>query len=349
MGEIQKKEIKQFLKDKCSAFNTFRTLVLFGMNTATYKFAFCHALLKQKPQNSIRYDDLRDDFVKEFVDHFEHNPHQFQRGTTKFTQEIASYIKSEQKGTDWTRLIDVAEKSIYNNVFDAFQNVGRGVIDKPYQLFEHDRKNRKLILTDNTNLILENDLVIKEISLENQSRWNVVEEAWRAGVSPNLLEYNDQDKTFDSISSFKRVGLRSAINILIPYQKGRCFYCSRPLNRFANLQEDSFPDVDHFLPFSLLTDDVLQGANRNGVWNLVIACKSCNRGEGGKFNSLPHESYFKKLLYRNELFAEEHNHSLKNSILISLGITKKAYVKTKIEQLHCHFKILKGWKARDYF
>ncbi len=347
MSEIKKEEIKHFLTDHNTVQNTFRTLVLFGKNTATYKFAFCHALLKQKSQDAIRYDDLRDDFVTEFINHYEHNPHQFYQGATKFTQAIDGYLKSDRSSPDWTGLIDVAEQSIYNNVFDAFQNVGNGTIDTPYLLFEHDKKNKNLVLTDNTNSILQNPILVQEISLENQSRWNVVEEAWRIKISPNLLEYSEVDKTFYSINELKRVGLRSAVDVLLPYQKGKCFYCNRPLNRFSDSQEDDFPDVDHFLPFSLLSTEILNGANRNGVWNLVIACKSCNRGAHGKFNAPPNVKFFNKLLSRNLLYVEEHKHSLRNSVLLSLNVTDKAGVRSKMKQLRSHFKILKGWKPKE--
>jgi len=347
MSEIKKEEIKHFLTDHNTVQNTFRTLVLFGKNTATYKFAFCHALLKQKSQNAIRYDDLRDDFVTEFIKHYEHNPHQFNQGATKFTQAIDGYLKSDRSSSDWTGLIDVAEQSIYNNVFDAFQNVGSGTIDTPYLLFEHNKKNKTLILTDNTNSILENPELVQEISLENQSRWNVVEEAWRSQLSPNLLEYSEVDNTFYSINELGRVGLRSAVDVLLPYQKGKCFYCKRPLNRFTKPQEDNFPDVDHFLPFSLLSSEILSGANRNGVWNLVIACKSCNRGEQGKFSAPPDAEFFNKLLSRNLLYVEEHKHSLRNSILLSLNVMNKNEVRSKMKLLHSQFKMFKGWKPKD--
>ncbi len=348
MSEIKKEAIKHFLTDHNTVQNTFRTLVLFGKNTATYKFAFCHALLKQKPQDAIRYDDLRDGFVEEFINHYEHNPHQFNQGTTKFTQAIDAYIKSDRSISDWTGLIDVAEQSIYNNVFDAFQNVGSGTIDTPYLLFEHDKKNKTLILTDNTNAMLENPKLVQETSLENQSRWNIVEEAWRSQLSPNLLEYSEVDNTFYSINGLVRVGLRSAVDVLLPYQKGKCFYCNRPLNRFADSQEDDFPDVDHFLPFSLLSTEILNGANRNGVWNLVIACKSCNRGERGKFNAPPDTEFFNALLSRNLLYVEEHKHSLRNSILLSLNVTDKAEVRSKMKQMHSNFKMIRGWKPEEY-
>jgi 5-methylcytosine-specific restriction endonuclease McrA len=342
MSRIKKGNIQSFLDTEASALNTFRTLVLFGKNTATYKFALCDALLKHDAKSELYYHDLRDDFVNELVRHYKDNPNQFVRGDTLLTKAMSGYLSSSQDSPDFDELMKVAEKNIYNNVFEAFQNVGNGTIDDKYKLFEHDEKNRKLILTDNINLVLSNDNLKSQIIKENQSRWNVVEEAWRSGLSPNLLEYNEKDSTFFSVSGVVRVGLRAAIDVLIPYQKGLCFYCSRTLNRFTNPQEDSFPEVDHFLPFSRLQEQ----DNPNGVWNLVVACKNCNRG---KSDSPPDKCYFEKLKDRNVLYLEEHKHSLRNSVLISLDVSNKLELIAKMAEIYKKFEIIKGWKPKEIF
>src|SRR4051812_11001999 len=64
---------------------------------------------------------------------------------------------------------------------------------------------------------------------------------------------------------------RDALN---GYQKGKCFYC------FADIAIESgsaeLADVDHFMPRVLQLH--LQKLFLDGVWNLVLACRSCNRG-----------------------------------------------------------------------
>jgi 5-methylcytosine-specific restriction endonuclease McrA len=305
--------------------------------------------MQQKPQDSIKYDDLRDDFVKELVNHYRHNKHQFVRGTTKLTDSIDLYLKGDQSETEWNSLLQVAENNIYNNVFDAFQNVGSGTIGDAYTLFEHDKKNRRIVLTDNTNLILENTEFIQDISAENQSRWNIVEEAWRSGLTPNLLVYDKDENTFYSESKqHERIGLRSAVDVLMPYQKGRCFYCNTSLDRYSDSQNDSFPDVDHFLPFAMMNQHKSITVNPNGVWNLVITCKQCNRGKDGKFDSIPDSQYFSKLLARNLLFVEEHKHSLRNSILLSLNAVDKQSVKSTMLGIYNVFKMIRGWKPKEF-
>jgi regulator of replication initiation timing len=349
MSEIKKKEIKEYLETQNSSLNTFRTIILFGRNTATYKFAFCHALLNLDPRDEIKYEDLREEFVKRLLLHYKNNPHQFKKGLTKLTESMDSFLQSPQTESEMRKLINIAEKNIYNNVFDAFQNVGNGTIDKQYQLFEHDRKNRRLILTDNVNLILENDDLKKVIALENESRWRVVEEAWKAGLSPNLLQYDEGENIFYSVSKSGRVGLRSAIDVLLPYQKGDCFYCNRELNIFASTQEPTFPDIDHFLPLSLLKQNNPNNVSPNGVWNLVVSCKNCNRGPRGKFDAPPSNHFYSKLKDRNVLFIEEHQHSLKNSILLSLNVVSKTQLISKMDDIYKTFEMIKGWQPNHIF
>ncbi len=349
MGNITKPDIKSYLETQPSSLNTFRTLILFGLNVATYKFAFCDALLKLDPIDEIKYDDLRDDFMKELVSHYKNNRHQFNSGPTKLTKGMDEYLVGSQADSEWNKLMIVAERNIYNNVFDAFQNVGRGTINSEFILFEHDRRRRKLVITDNTNMILNDDQAKQIIARENQSRWEVVEEAWKAGLSPNLLEYDKDKEMFFSITPNSRVNLRSAVDVLLPYQKGLCFYCNRPINIFAQNLEKDFPDVDHFMPLSILERSDTAGASPNGVWNLVVACCDCNRGTQGKFTAFPSVKYFKKLKDRNLLFSEEHNHSLRNSILISMHVQNKLQVGKKMEQIYKLFEHLTGWEPKHEF
>ena len=61
-------------------------------------------------------------------------------------------------------------------------------------------------------------------------------------------------------------------------------------------------DVDHFLPW-MLNEHL---PNVNGVWNLVLSCQDCNRGEGGKFAKVPTIELLSRLHKRNEYFINSH-------------------------------------------
>ena len=84
--------------------------------------------------------------------------------------------------------------------------------------------------------IIESSDIANQLTKENQSRWAVVEEAWKNKLSPNLLVYDNDKNIYSVVQGQKRVNLRSAVDVLIPYQHARCFYCNKKLN--VNLNND---------------------------------------------------------------------------------------------------------------
>ena len=60
--------------------------------------------------------------------------------------------------------------------------------------------------------------------------------------------------------------------------------------------------------------------NLNGVWNLVLTCNSCNRGEDGKFAKVPALKYLERLYKRNEYLISSH-HTLRETIINQTGKT----------------------------
>jgi hypothetical protein len=79
-------------------------------------------------------------------------------------------------------------------------------------------------------------------------------------------------------------------------------------------------DVDHFFPHILL--QVQPELNLNGIWNLVLSCKECNRGEDGKFASVPELYLLKRLYTRNEFFIQSH-HPLRETLINQTGRTNE--------------------------
>ncbi len=340
-----KKAIHIFSTAELTPTNTFRTILLFGNNVSTYKFALCSVLMKQMPKSEVKFQDLRDDFIKELHKHYSACPQQWTAGNNSITKAFDEYAIDK----DWDRLVATAEKKIYNNVFDAFHNVGGASISNKYRLFEHDKKCKKLFFTDQLCEVLDSIPLKVIIESENQSRWLIVEEAWRNKLSPNLIEYSDGN--FISVNKYsERVNLRSAVNILLPYQHGDCFYCRKKVNVFAEKDEHDFPDVDHLLPFAFLSRFNIYPLTPNGIWNLVIACKECNRGPNGKFDRPPKKEYFYRLLSRNILFTEEHRHTLKNAILLSLSVSNSFEVEEKMKSIFNKFMLMEcTWEPKLYY
>ena len=76
--------------------------------------------------------------------------------------------------------------------------------------------------------------------------------------------------------------------------------------------------VDHLFP------DTLKGKNFSGyvdgIWNLVLSCKECNNGEGGKFKKLPIIKLLERLNKRNEYYISSHL-PLRETIMLQTGKT----------------------------
>ena len=110
-------------------------------------------------------------------------------------------------------------------------------------------------------------------------------------------------------------GVRSALN---GYQKGRCFYCRVEINLTPG--SEAYAEVDHLLPFVLQKRGLIK--NIDAVWNLVLACKGCNRGLSGKFDAIPSIEYLENLEQRNEYLIKSH-HPLRETLRGQMGDTEE--------------------------
>ncbi len=349
MSEIKKDEIRKFIQEKSSVLTTMRGLLIFGKNTATYKFALIQSILKHNSKSEIYYHELRDDFVRLFLTYYQDNKYQFNIGETKFTKAIDDYLKSSMTGSDWDNLLRVAEKNIYNHVFDAFQNVGGGTLTEKHLFFDHDKENKKIIVRDNLNMILENEELRNTVNLEAEFRRKVVSEAWSSGLNVNQLIFNKESGDIVSVSLHRRTSLKGVVDVLLPYQKGRCFYCNKKMNRFEHKDHPDFPEGEHVFPRSLILNDPEVDLNPDAMWNVVVSCMNCNRGKDGKFTAPVSKSFYEKLKNRNILFVEEHEHSLRNSILFSLQAKNKQEVGVKMDRVNIHYSYINGWAPKQYF
>ena len=58
--------------------------------------------------------------------------------------------------------------------------------------------------------------------------------------------------------------------------------------------------------------------NLDGVWNLVLACRQCNRGTAGKFAQVPAKSLLERLHRRNNYLIDSH-HPLRRTLIKQTG------------------------------
>jgi hypothetical protein len=264
--EVKNQTVGRYLFQDKGELTGIRSVLLFGKNTMSYKFALCDALMSLKtPGNTISYNEILPPFIDAFLVHYRQNPRQGTREIPFF-----NYCKDYLAGKISRQVLeDNARGIIHKYVFGAFQKVGGGLLKDDYLLFDWDSKTKVLTLRDQLLEILENELLCEAIRTENDTRWQIVEEAWKLGVSPGMICFHEESDTLVLYEQSVRINLRSAVDALMPYQKSICFYCPKTMNRFANSHDDSYPEVDHVLPLSRLRNLGFQEGNINGLWNLV--------------------------------------------------------------------------------
>ena len=279
--------------------NYWRAVILFGRNVASYKFALAHSLLDlhARPNDLITLEQLAVPFSKHLCEHLEHSPKQITSRSSKF---IEACVAHNQQQIDDDTLIGMTVKLGFNNVIDAFHYVNGGDISNRFFLDER-KQSKGIRLTDNFYKLTEGTQ-FQNFKHETEARWKLVEQGWRMGVSRNLItvQYDAELKTLFTSDKERRVDITSCRDSLNGYQKGRCFYCFDEIS--VEKGSENLADVDHFLPWTARDSF----SNVNGVWNLVLACKECNRGENGKFAQVPSVELLRRLHKRNEYFINSH-------------------------------------------
>ena len=303
-----------FIEIKPSLDSYWRSIVLFGRNVASYKFALAKSLIDIADENKafVRLDELAIPFSQHISEHLVNSDKQGTSASSKFLDICRKSIKEEVSKDE---LISSTAKLGFVNVIDAFHIVNQGEI--PKRFFIDDRKTKQGITLTDEIFKLKEDFQYQNLPNEIEARWRLVETAWALDISPNLLEikFDKEQEVFYAQASFlERTNITSCKDSLNGYQKGKCFYC------YSNISIDSkaedLADVDHFFPHILKS--MIPEINIDGVWNLVLACKSCNRGSDGKFTHIPEKKYLNRLNTRNSYLIESH-HPLRETLINQTG------------------------------
>lgn len=277
--------------------NYWRGVILFGRNVASYKFALASALYEVDKTGSdlITLDQLAVPFSRYLCEHLKHAPKQI---TSRSSQFLETCLKFNRGEITHAQLIEATVRLGFNNVIDAFHYVNQGEIDKRFFLDER-KTNNGIRLTDNFFLVGER-LQYKNLAFETNARWSLVEQAWSMGISRNLVdvEFDEDNQMLFTKVNARRVDITSCRDSLNGYQKGRCFYCFKPISLVPG--DTELADVDHFIPWAARHEV----SNINGVWNLVLACRCCNRGVEGKSARIPDIRLLQRLHTRNEYFIQ---------------------------------------------
>jgi 5-methylcytosine-specific restriction endonuclease McrA len=308
--------MSDFLGDDPSVEDYWRGIILFGKNVASYKFALAQSLLELAPcgKSIITLKDLAEPFSRNLCEHLSLVPKQTTSPSSKYLRTCqdfnAGIIGREQ-------LVEATVKLGFECVIDAFHKVNKA--DIPVRFFSGKRQGAKSIaLTDELFEMLES---VQGLNLpqEVEARWRLVETAWELNISRNLIgvDYDADKKLLFVQRPMSRTNITSCRSALNGYQKGKCFYCFGDISIVSGTED--LTDVDHFFPRVLINCNIAHPVD--GIWNLVLACVSCNRGVCGKFDQLPHQRYLERLNTRNE-FLIDSNHPLGETLVLQTGNSK---------------------------
>ena len=295
-----------FLEYQPSDYDYLRGIILFGQNSASYKFALGKSLLELASQGreAVSLEELAVPFSRHVCSHLQEAPKQGTSETSTFLDECRRYNSGEINEGD---LIEHTRKLGFVNVIDAFHKVG--TTDVPTRFFRDERKSntKGIVLTPEIHAVCAGagDDVAEEI----EARWRLVETAWDLEINTSLILY---DSNSDQLTSRdRRRQVTSARPALNGYQRGKCFYCNRHVEIISGSPD--LAHVDHVFPHILQRRGIFE--NLDQVWNLVLACVDCNLG---KSDAVPGSDHVENLEARNNYLIHTH-HPLKDTLIGQTG------------------------------
>lgn len=304
-----------FWGDAPSIEDYWRGIILFGKNVASYKFALAQSLLELAPggKSTITLEELAQAYARHTLEHLRLCDSQSQQTNVPypFLEACRRYDRGE---ISYEELISITAKEGFKVVLDKFHNVNK--TETPVRFFSSERRGAKVItLTDELFGMLEGNQG-QNLPKEVDARWRLVETAWELKVSRNLIgvDYDADLELLFVRKPMRRVNITSCRSALNGYQRGKCFYCFGDISIISSAAD--LTDVDHFFPRVLVNYGIAHPID--GIWNLVLACVSCNRGVGGKFDQLPHHRYLERLNTRNEFLIGSH-HPLRETLIQQTG------------------------------
>lgn len=279
----------------------WQSIILYGLNQATYKIALGKTLvsLARQGQSIIPWDVLSLEFFRQYQSRLSVSEPMPQQSNPSRRTLMEKVIRSHRMGlTSLDESIHVVGKEGFGDVVRRFHNIAR-FSDFQGKFYSFDF-GKNIYLTDSLFNIAEN--VNGDIDDELNSRWSLLEGAF----SIKAENYELANEVLDIYISkgTKRKDLTNNLVFLKGYQGNSCFYCSEVFSK-DNIH------VDHLLPRSVM--------NHDQVWNLVLAHEICNLSKSDKIVG-PH--FLEKLIVRNENIMGS-NHPWKAKIAIDLGETKE--------------------------
>jgi len=305
--------IRDFSSSDC-----WRALILYGLNTATYKIALGKTLLQfaESQRTEISWGDLSRAFFVEYRDRIESNGGMPQSGLAGRQTTMERIVAEFRTGraTEATAIAAVGDQA-FGDVIPRFHNLGReqGLQGKFYEV----DFGRRLVLKDALLDVASDSEALNE---DIEARWSLLEGAYSIQAGDFQLANDIRDIYI--VSGYDRRNLTKNIPFLRGYQGNQCFYCGEPILGSVH--------VDHVLPRQVLQHD--------DIWNLVLAHDFCNLQ---KEDRLVGEHFVRKLIARNENIMGS-NHPWKKKIAEALGGSSSRRARSTLEHYKNVATVL-GW------
>ena len=312
----------QFTQIEPTLENYWRSIILFGRNVAAYKFALGKSLLELSQQGNeiVRLDELAGPFARHICEHLKNADKQGTSRSSEFLNACRQFNAGDLNKED---LLAKTTRLGFVNVIDAFHVVHDGHIDVRFFADERKGEQKAIRLTDDLFRLTE-QYQATNLPTEIEARWRLVETSWELSLPRQVLTVRydpDGGLRVSRDRQFDRKPITACRDALNGYQKGKCFYCVTDVS--ISPESDCLAEVDHFIPHTLKSHRF--GDTLDGIWNLVLACKTCNRGAKGKFSKVPAFRYLERLYRRNEFFITSH-HPLRETLMAQTGPTEPARV-----------------------
>ncbi|WP_432929188.1 HNH endonuclease [Microbispora sp. CA-135349] len=298
--------------------SVWRAIVLYGANSATYKFAFGATLLEVAAtgRDRVTLEELAPRYAELICHALQRQPRQGTAARSRFLDACRAFNAGE---LDRDGLHRRTVQLGFTNVIDAFPQIGGALA--PVRYYEDQRKNSAtpgLVLRDEL-LDLARSVHAQDLDAETAARWRLVETAWATGISDAILTpalvYDPNTQHLVLQTKQRRKSVTGVVAALNGYQDGRCAYCNQLMAQGTATR----PIVEHVLPYKLLTRR-WNGPDVDAIWNLVLSCKPCN---DAKRDHAPHETWMPWLERRNNDLIES-RHPLRDVLMAQTGDTVAA-------------------------
>ena len=183
--------LSYWLTDTTESGRRWRSILLFGSNTATYKFALGGALLDaaRSGNDEIKLPDLAVLFADKMCRHIELEARQATNPSSAFLNACRAY---NSNSIEHDELIAVTMSQGFRYVLDAFHRVV-GVSVEPFYGIEGTGDRRTIMLS--TDFLTMDVRLTDLLDQELEARWRLVESAWTTGVSASLLDVEFDQNT----------------------------------------------------------------------------------------------------------------------------------------------------------